>query len=114
VAPNRWELRVVEVVTIRFETAPNEQLQIDFGEITLPVAGERVKAHLFVATLGYSRRPYVAVLEHERTSGLARRYRGYLPLFWWPAAVLLAAIGMSCRRRVRHTGVAPKAKMSVV
>jgi transposase len=27
-----------------------------------------VKLHLFVATLGYSRRPYVAVFSHERQS----------------------------------------------
>ena len=66
VAPLRRELRAAEVATIRFETAPGEQLQIDFGEITVAIAGERVKVHLFVATLGYSRRPYVAVFDHER------------------------------------------------
>ena len=66
VAPFRRELRAAEIATVRFETAPGEQLQIDFGEMTVPIAGERVKVHLFVATLGYSRRPYVAVFEHER------------------------------------------------
>jgi transposase len=66
VAPFRRELRAAEVATIRFETAPGEQLQIDFGEATVAIAGERVKVHLFVATLGYSRRPYVAVFEHQR------------------------------------------------
>ncbi len=68
VAPFRRELRAAEVATIRFETAPGEQLQIDFGETTVAIAGERVKVHLFVATLGYSRRPYVAVFSHERQS----------------------------------------------
>lgn len=68
VAPFRRELRAAEIATVRFETAPGEQLQIDFGEITVSLAGERVKIHLFVATLGYSRRPYVAVFEHERQS----------------------------------------------
>ena len=62
------ELRAAEVATIRFETAPGEQLQIDFGETTVPIAGERVKVHLFVTALGYSRRPYVAVFSHERQS----------------------------------------------
>jgi transposase len=66
VEPLRRELRAADVATVRFETAPGEQLQIDFGEVTVPIAGERVKVHLFVATLGYSRRPYVAVFEHER------------------------------------------------
>lgn len=68
VAPFRRELRAAEIATVRFETAPGEQLQIDFGEITVSLAGERVKIHLFVATLGYSRRPYVAVFDHERQS----------------------------------------------
>jgi transposase len=68
VAPYRRELRAAEVATIRFETAPGEQLQIDFGETILSIAGARVKVHLFVATLGYSRRPYVAVFSHERQS----------------------------------------------
>src|SRR5512135_1393175 len=68
VAPFRRELRAAEVATIRFETALGEQLQIDFGEATVPLAGERVKVHLFVATLGYSRRPYVAVFSHQRQS----------------------------------------------
>jgi transposase len=66
VAPFRRELRAIEIATVRFETAPGEQLQIDFGETTVSIAGERVKVHLFVATLGYSRRPYVAVFEHQR------------------------------------------------
>ena len=68
VAPFRRELRAAEVATIRFETAPGEQLQIDFGETSVAIAGERVKVHLFVATLGYSRRSYVAVFNHERQS----------------------------------------------
>jgi transposase len=68
VAPFRRELLAADVATIRFETAPGEQLQIDFGETTVPIASERVRVHLFVATLGYSRRPYVAVFSHERQS----------------------------------------------
>ena len=34
----------------------------------MPIGGERVRVHLFVATLGYSRRLYVAVFRHERQS----------------------------------------------
>jgi transposase len=64
----RRELRAAEVATVRFETAPAEQLQIDFGETRVPIAGELVKVHVFVATLGYSRRNYVAVFDHERQS----------------------------------------------
>lgn len=42
--------------TVRFETAPGEQLQSDWGEIVVEMAGERVKAHFIVNQLGYSRR----------------------------------------------------------
>ena len=65
-APFRRELRAVEIATVRFETAPGEQLLIDFGEATVVIAGEQARVQLFVATLGYSRRPFVAVFEHQR------------------------------------------------
>ena len=42
--------------TLRFETPPGRQLQIDFGETRVSIGGDVVKLHLFVATLGYSRR----------------------------------------------------------
>ena len=53
---------------MRFETPPGHQLQIDFGTVRVPVGGERTKVHLFVATLGFSRRTYNAralVNEHD-------------------------------------------------
>ena len=52
--------------TVRFETAPGQQLQIDFGSATLEIDGARQKVHVFVATLGYSRLGYVAAFRHER------------------------------------------------
>jgi transposase len=90
VAPFRRHLRAAEVATIRFETAPGEQLQIDFGETTVPIGGERVKVHLFVATLGYSRRPYVVVFTHERQSAWWQGIEGAFHYFGGrPREVLL-------------------------
>lgn len=66
VAPFRQQVLAEQLATVRFETPPGLQLQIDFGEATVAIGGERTKVHLFVATLGYSRRPYVAVFEHQR------------------------------------------------
>ena len=43
-------------VTVRFETAPGEQLQTDWGEITVEIAGQLTKVYFIVNTLGYSRR----------------------------------------------------------
>ena len=56
VAPFRRLLTAAAKATVRFETAPGRQLQIDFGELRVPIADERVRVYLFVATLGYSRR----------------------------------------------------------
>jgi hypothetical protein len=35
-----------------FETAPGKQLQIDFGERLVEIAGNKIKVFLIVATLG--------------------------------------------------------------
>jgi transposase len=43
-------------VTVRFETGPGEQLQTDWGEITVTIAGRPNKVYFIVNTLGYSRR----------------------------------------------------------
>ena len=68
VAPYRRLLAAEAKATVRFETPPGRQLQIDFGERRVPVAGGTLRAHLFVATLGYSRRTYVEVFAHQRQS----------------------------------------------
>ena len=65
VAPFRRLLAAEAKATVRFETPPGRQLQIDFGQLRVPIAGERVRVYLFVATLGYSRRCHVAAFRHE-------------------------------------------------
>ncbi len=42
--------------TVRFETEPGKQLQSDWGEVIVEVAGKPVKVHFIVNELGYSRR----------------------------------------------------------
>ncbi|HJZ31102.1 MAG TPA: IS21 family transposase [Hyphomicrobiaceae bacterium] len=68
VASMRQGLRAEARATVRFETPPGHQLQIDFGESRVGIGGERVRVHLFVATLGYSRRLFVQAFAHERQS----------------------------------------------
>jgi len=68
VSPLRRALAAEARATVRFETPPGHQLQIDFGEMRVAVAGETVRIHLFVATLGYSRRVFVQAFRHERQS----------------------------------------------
>ncbi|MHB1299192.1 MAG: IS21 family transposase [Gemmatimonadaceae bacterium] len=66
VAPLRQALRAAARATVRFETRPGEQLQIDFGERTVLIAGVKERVYVFVATLGYSRRVHVRVFLHAR------------------------------------------------
>ena len=76
VLPFRRLLTAEAKATVRFETPPGRQLQVDFGQRRVPIAGERVRVFLFVATLGYSRRCYVATFRHERQSSWFRGLEG--------------------------------------
>jgi len=42
--------------TVRFETGPGQQMQSDWGEIVVQMAGQPTKVHFIVNELGYSRR----------------------------------------------------------
>lgn len=82
----RRELAAEALATMRFETPPGRQLQIDFGQRRIAIEGEPDKVCLFVATLGYSRRVYAAAFRHERQSAWlegiegAFRHFGGLPV----------------------------------
>src|SRR4051794_20435334 len=62
----RREHRVAQLATVRVETAPGEQLQIDFGQKRVPIADAEVRIFLLVAVLSYSRRLFVKAFLNER------------------------------------------------
>ena len=66
VQPLRQALKAEALACVRFETPPGRQLQIDFGERLIEVGGVKVKAFLFVATLGCSRRCHVRAFRDEK------------------------------------------------
>ena len=66
VLPVREELRRRQVATVRFETEPGAQMQIDFGEKWVRIGDHVVRVYFFVAVLGYSRRIYVRALLSQR------------------------------------------------
>jgi transposase len=76
VAGERRELHAETVATTRFETAPGQQLQGDFGQATVEIADEDVRVYLCVVTLGYSRRPYVDVFENEKVPAWLQTIEG--------------------------------------
>jgi len=70
VKPFRAERRWAELATVRFETEPGEQAQVDFGQTKLWIGEKLEQVHLFVFTLGYSRRIFSHAYPNERLSSL--------------------------------------------
>lgn len=66
VRPLREAACRADLTWTRFETGPGEQSQIDWGQVRIPLGGQRVVRHIFVLTLGYSRRgAYVPYLDES-------------------------------------------------
>jgi transposase len=78
VQEHRVQMEAEAKATLRFETPPGLQGQADFGTMRVQIAGEWVRVHLFVMTLGFSRRVFVAAfLDETRCSwqvGLERAF----------------------------------------
>lgn len=55
---------------MRFETAPGKQGQVDWGQTTVWIAGEKTTVHLFTMVLGYSRRNFAQAYRNERIGSL--------------------------------------------
>jgi transposase len=66
VADIRRARRAAELATVRVESAPGDQLQIDFGQKRVRIAGAWVRVFLLVAVLSYSRRLFVKAFLNER------------------------------------------------
>jgi len=62
--PLRQEAQVE--ATVRFETPPGRQAQVDWGHCWTVLGSRRVKIHLFVMTLGYSRRMFAKGVNDEK------------------------------------------------
>lgn len=56
--------------TLRFETEPGKQAQVDWGSTYVYLGEERVRVHIFVMVLGYSRRCFVRAYMNERLDSL--------------------------------------------
>ena len=62
----RQSQRAEQLATVRFETPPGRQMQIDFGQKLVQIAGQMVKVFFLTAVLGYSRRLFVKAFLAER------------------------------------------------
>lgn len=86
IRPWRAEVARAAMATVRYETGPGEQAQVDFGQLRIWIGEGSERVHLFVLTLGYSRRLWVRAYPHEQLSALldgherAFRHFGGVPL----------------------------------
>ncbi|HEX7180684.1 MAG TPA: IS21 family transposase [Thermoanaerobaculia bacterium] len=76
--PWREEHRSAETSTVRFETSPGEQAQVDWGSAWVWLGEERVRVHVFTMVLGYSRRIFARGYREE---GLASLLDGHAQAF---------------------------------
>jgi len=70
VRPLRAQAQLAGLTQRRFETGPGEQAQVDWGQISVTLGDRRVKVHVLVMTLGYSRRGYAEGFLSERMPDL--------------------------------------------
>src|SRR5208282_2266655 len=59
-----------ELATMRFETEPGAQAQDDYGQLKVWIGEQPETVHLFVFTLGYSRRLFTRGYRNERLATL--------------------------------------------
>jgi transposase len=76
--PWREEHWSEETSTVRFETGPGEQAQVDWGSAWVWLGEERVQVHVFTMVLGYSRRIFARGYRRE---GLASLLDGHAQAF---------------------------------
>lgn len=72
VRPLRQAERVAAEATVRFETAPGRQAQVDWTSTWLTSPEGRRRAQAFVMVLGYSRAMYVEFTDDQRLETLLR------------------------------------------
>jgi transposase len=128
--PYRAQRKWSELATVRFETEPGEQAQVDYGQLQVWLGEQPQTVHLFVFTLGYSRRLFTRGYPNERLATLldgherALRHFGGVTLtclYDNPRTLVLGrsenqvlwtsrATTASPRAPVNHTGRAPRAR----
>jgi len=70
VRPLRTEAAAASLTQCRFETEPGEQAQVDWGQVRVRFITGAATVHVFVLTLGYSRRAWAEGYENEQLGAL--------------------------------------------
>ena len=89
VRPLRAQATLDSLTQCRFETAPGEQSQVDWGQVRVAFDSGLAEIHVFVMTLGYARRAYAEGFEHERIGALLAAHEHAFEHFGGHTAELL-------------------------
>lgn len=89
VRPLRMEAGAAALTQCRFETEPGEQAQVDWGQVRVRFMSGPAVVHVFVLTLGYSRRAWAEGYENERLSALLAAHEHAFAHFGGRTAELL-------------------------
>lgn len=89
VRPLRAEATLAALTQRRFETAPGQQAQIDWGQTKVKLGDTVATIHFFVMTLGYSRRAYVEAFADEQLASLLAAHEHAFAHFGGHCAELL-------------------------
>jgi transposase len=105
VRPMREERRLAMEATLRFETAPGRQGQVDWGTSSVWFGERRVRTRFFALVLGYSRRMFAKGFPNERLASLTA---GHEAAFAWfggsPRELLYDNPKTIVKNRDRETG----------
>ncbi len=124
--PLRAKRRWSQLATVRFETDPGEQDQVDYGQLRVWIGEQPETVHLFVFTLGYSRRLFARGYRNERLATLldgrerALRHFGGVtltclydnPRTWCWTAARTKCCGIRCSRTSHATTASLRAPVS--
>lgn len=78
-----------ELPTVRYETGPAEQAQVDWGTSWVYLGQERVRVHLFTMVLGYSRRLFARAYRSEGLESLLDGHQAAFAHFGGRTATIL-------------------------
>jgi len=89
VRPLRTDATLAALTQRRFETGLGEQAQVDWGQVKVRFSEGLATVHVFVMTLGYSRRAYVEGYENDSMASLLAAHEHAFAHFGGRCAELL-------------------------
>jgi transposase len=89
VRPWRADAALASLTQCRFETAPGQQAQVDWGQVKIRLGEAPMEIQIFVMTLGYSRRAYAEGFTHQRLESLLAAHEHAFAYFGGHCAELL-------------------------